>query len=351
MRQIEAVAFRGAPGSPYTRKMLALLRYRHIPYRFMIRPHGPVPGYPAPKVELLPTFYLPGADGALEAVVDSSPLIRRFEREYQGRSVLPDDPVLGFIDAMLEDFADEWLTKAMFHYRWAFAPDIAMAASILPRWNALTADDETAAKLGAFFSKRQIDRLYVVGSNPQTGPIIEANYVKFLDALNAHLAQHPFLMGARPGASDFGVFGQLTQLTHFDPTPSALTLARCPRVYAWVDVMEDLSGHDVNEGGGDESGWFTRATLPETLKSLLRLFGTAYLPLLIANAAALDAGGKTFETEIDGTPWRQDTNPYQAKCLLWLRHAFADLPESDRKPVADLLEETGCGALIPARPA
>jgi hypothetical protein len=186
----------------------------------------------------------------------------------------------------------------------------------------------------------------VVGSNATTRAIIEASYVKFLDAFNAHLEQYPFLMGNRPGASDFGVFGQLTQLTHFDPTPSALTLARCPRVYAWVDVMEDLSGHDAKE-----SDWLTRSNLPETLKNLMRLFGSAYLPLLIANTEAIDRGQKTFETLIDGAPWQQDTNPYQAKCLLWLRHAFADLPEADRKLVADLLDETGCGALIPARPA
>lgn len=341
MAEKAPVWLRGAPGSPYTRKMLSVLRYRHIPYRYMIRPHGPIEGFPSPKVQLLPTFYLPGADGALEAVVDSSPLIRRFEEEYPGRSTIPTDPVLGFIDNLLEDFADEWLTKAMFHYRWAFKPDIAQAAAILPRWTAITADDEQAAKLGDFFSKRQIDRLYVVGSNEVTGKIIEANYVKYLDALNAHLLLYPFLMGARPGASDFAAFGQLTQLTHFDPTPSALTLKHAPRVYAWVEIMEDLSGLDANE-----AGWITRDKLPDTLKEMLRLVGTAYLPLLLANARAINAGEKSMTTEIDGATWTQDVMPYQAKCLLWLRHAFADLNEADQKLVKSLLDETGCGDLI-----
>ncbi|HBP14871.1 MAG TPA: glutathione S-transferase, partial [Gammaproteobacteria bacterium] len=56
--------------------------------------------------------------GELEAVVDSTPIIRRLESEIPGRSVIPEDPVIRFLDYLLEDYGDEWLTKAMFHYRW-----------------------------------------------------------------------------------------------------------------------------------------------------------------------------------------------------------------------------------------
>ena len=65
--------FMGAPGSPYTRKMLAYLRYRRVPYEFLMSDQAEREGLPRPKVALLPTFYLPGADGALEAAVDSTP--------------------------------------------------------------------------------------------------------------------------------------------------------------------------------------------------------------------------------------------------------------------------------------
>ena len=54
----------GAPGSPYTRKMLGVMRFRHIPYRLErnARIFGSSEGKHRkervqPKVSLLPTFY------------------------------------------------------------------------------------------------------------------------------------------------------------------------------------------------------------------------------------------------------------------------------------------------------
>ena len=110
----------GAPGSPYTRKMLAALRYRRIPYRLLVGTHRTPTDLPKPKPQLLPTFYFTKDDGSIEAVVDSTPLLRRFERDYPDRKLVPSDPAIAFLDYLLEDFADEWLTKAMFHYRWHF---------------------------------------------------------------------------------------------------------------------------------------------------------------------------------------------------------------------------------------
>ena len=68
----QLLTFMGAPGSPYTRKMRAVLRYRRIPYRFLISGAGGRDDLPAAKVRLLPTFYLPNEAGELEAVVGSN---------------------------------------------------------------------------------------------------------------------------------------------------------------------------------------------------------------------------------------------------------------------------------------
>ncbi|MBP7660673.1 MAG: glutathione S-transferase N-terminal domain-containing protein [Burkholderiaceae bacterium] len=337
----DPIRLTGAPGSPYTRKMLAVLRYRHLPYRFFIRNSPAANAMPAPPVQLLPTFYLPDAAGVVQAVVDSTPLIRRLEREHVGRAVLPADPVIGFLDDLLEDYADEWLTKPMFHYRWHYAADIERAGEILPRWRDITGSDAVMAKMKAQFSQRQISRLGVVGSSAVTAPVIEGSYRRFLAALDAHLHHYPFLMGGRPGASDFATYGQLTQLTHFDPTPMALTLAQAPRVFAWVDLVDDLSGLEVHE-----DGWIRRDAIPETLRALLAEVGRTYVPVMLANARALAACAERVELEVDGLPWVQQPFPYQGKCVAWLREAWNRLGEGDRGQLSGLLEETGCLPLV-----
>lgn len=330
----------GAPGSPYTRKMLALLRYRRIPYRFLIGSH--ISGsLPHAKVPLLPTFYLPGADGALEAVTDSTPLIRRFEGDYAGRHVVPTDPALALLDALLEDYADEWLTKAMFHYRWTYAADIERAGKILPTWRNALPDDETHARMAKFISERQIPRLRFVGSHAGTAPMIEASYARFLDAFEDHLRGHPFLLGGRPGAGDFGVYGQMTQLAHFDPTPMAVTLARAPRAFGWVMTMEDLSGLEPSDGD-----WFAIEALPATVTAILAEIGRVYTPLLLANARALQAGADEVSVEIDGATWTQQPFPYHAKCLKWLRRDHAALSTADRKRFDMAITGSGCETLF-----
>ena len=67
---------------------------------------------------------------------------------------------------------------------------------------------------------------------------------------------------------------------------------------------------------------------------------------MLANARRLRAGAETFETEIDGKPWKQQTFPYQAKCLQWIRNAYRDLDEAGRRSVDTILAPTGCMALF-----
>jgi len=331
----------GAPGSPYSRKLRAVLRYRRIRHAWVQRGAPESRGLPLPRVDLLPQLVVRGPSGALEARTDSSPLIRELERSFAGRSVVPADPVVAYLDALLEDYADEWLTKAMFHYRWAYPADVAHAAAILPRWFQPNQPEAQAREAGERFAARQVGRLGVVGSNSTTAPVIEASYERLLRLLDAHLTEHRFVLGGRPGASDFGLYGQLTQLAGFDPTSQSVALRIAPRVVAWVDVVEDLSGLEPRD-----SDWLTRDGLPATLRALLTETGRVHVPFLLANAAALAGGAAQVECTIDGRPWVQKPFPYQGKCLEWLREGRAALVPGDRAALDALLEGTGCEALF-----
>ncbi len=344
MQQVELM---GAPGSPYTRKMLALMRFRHIPYKVRWRTANISAAahrqkqYPQPKTPLLPTYYLPDAQGELEAVTDSSPILRRFEEEYQGRHCIPTNPVLAFLNWLIEDYADEWLTKAMFHYRWHYQADIQKAGSILPRWHNISASDDEIAPLSKMISERQIDRLSYVGSNDVTKSVIEESFQRFLAIFNAHLQDAGFLFGARPASADFAIYGQLTQLALFDPTPRELITETFPRIYAWTEVMEDLSGYEV-----DEEDWCETAKLPATLIALLTEIGSLYLPYLHANAEAVIAGAEQVDTELAGKRWSQNPFPYQVKCLNWIKEQYVALSADDKEHLSALLADTNLTAQL-----
>lgn len=342
MTQTDRLELTGAPGSPYTRKMLGVLRYRHIPHAIYWG-NGNIPeGYPEPKVRLLPTFFFPdGEDGSLVPVTDSTPIIRRLEKDHSGRSVIPTDPVLRFINDLIEDYADEWLTKAMFHFRWAHEADWKNAAPLLVYWGMNTAPQEMAEQSAAQFATRQIDRLYVVGSNEITAETIESSYARLIEILDKLIARKGFVLGARPSSADFALFGQLTQLTVVEPTSAAITRDVSQRVRAWVDLMEDLSGVKPTD-----DDWFSAEEAHEALAPLLAEIGRTYAPAMIANAKAVMAGEANFETEIDGRHWTQPTFKYQAKCLQWLREDHAALSDNERGAVDAILVGSGCEPLF-----
>ncbi len=343
MADSDRILLTGGAGSPYTRKMVALLRYRQIPYSIIWGDPAAAGsmGLPLPKVVLHPTFFFKDQAGELEAVVDSTPIIRRLEQEFPGRSVIPTDPVMAFVNYLLEDFGDEWCTKYMFHYRWTFQADIDRAAQQLTLQMTPGISEQDLQKFGKQFSDRQMGRLGVVGSNEVTRPVIEGSYKRFLQLMDAHLAQHNFLFGNRPASADYGLFGQLTQLVGFDPTSQLIAYAEGPRTVAWVYLMEDQCGREPTE-----DDWNTE--IGDTLKNLLCEVGRVYVPALLANAKAKAAGEKNWETKIDGLPWAQQTFPYQAKCLAWINEEYQTLSEPEKARVDAILAGTGCDALIQA---
>ena len=331
---------RGVLGSPYSLKMRAVLRYRRIPFTWV--PQGSqwddLPPFP-----LIPVIAFPDDTGDYsDAMMDSSPLIMRLEAMYSERSVVPTDKVVAFIDYLFEDYADEWVTKQMYHYRWYYNDAIDKAGKLLPLDGNQQIPVEHAERFTTYITERQISRRALVGSTEVNRPAIEESYVRLLKMLQNHLVEAPFLLGQRPGRGDFGMFGQMVELLRWDPESARVGIEHSPRMVNWVDRTDDLSWWDVQ--GND--GWVTRDAIAPTTLALLPEIGRTYVPFLLANDAALEAGADTFQCTIDGHPYSQGTFVYQRKCLRWIRDEYAGLSPADRKDVDALLKGTGCEQLF-----
>ena len=360
----------GNVGSPYTQKILSLLRYKNIPYTVSwgdVVQNLSFLDIQPPKPVLLPTIVLKDKNGSDICKTDTTPIIRYLEDIYKDKSVIPNSSVLRFLNYLLEDFADEWTTKYMFHYRWYFNEDAENAKKMLVLQHKIDIDDESMNQFSDVIADRQINRLWVVGSNNDTADLIDQSYKRYLLLMENHLKHLPFMFGQRPSSSDFGLYGQLTQLVGFDPTPRNIAYKNSPRTVSWVNIMSDLSGlHDsggigeffgvkgnksdnktkLNYFDDNDYGWIDIDNIPDSLIQIFNEVGKVYIPCLIANAKAYENGDEVWETTIDGSIWKQKTFPYQVKCLNWIKDEFNKLSANDKKTTLDLIGGSGCEDIL-----
>lgn len=307
----------GALASPYSMKMRALLRYRRIPFLWKYGAETQT-ALSKVKVPVIPVLEMP--DGSFGN--DSTALIYDLEQRHPERSAVSPDPALAFLAHLIEDFADEWLTKPMFGYRWLAEIDQVQMSRWLAFDNLKGGGIETSQANAKMFRERQVGRMAIVGCTAENFPLIEATTRDVLSALEDHVTEEFFLFGSRPSLAEFGLFGQLSQLG-VDPTPQAMMRRDFPYTYRWLDHIDDLSGVE-----GDWAAEPGNAAL-----QIAEIAGEVYAPFLEANAAALDSGEDAFAIEVRGMPYSQGTFKYQAKCLADLRQRYGDLSPEDRARV------------------
>jgi glutathione S-transferase len=314
--------------SPYSVKVRSYFRYKRIPHEWIIRNASNEDEFRQyAKLPLIPVVVAP--DG--QPFQDSTPIIEHFETQFPEPSVHPDDPALAFLSALIEEYADEWGNKPMFHYRWFYEPDQQSAGERLARsmFPALT-DTELAGGI-EMIKGRMVPRLKFVGSSAATKEQIEGSYRRQLAILEPHLARRPFLFGGRPALGDFGLYAQLYQCWS-DPTPGAIMRAQAPRVCAWIERMLSPTAD------GDFEPW---PTLQPTLMPLLRdEIAAIFFPWTVANAQALAAGQKDFSMTLAGRPYAQETQKYHAKSLAALRARYTAV--TDKSSLDPILKDAAC---------
>ncbi len=321
--------------SPYSVKVRAYLRFKQLPHVWLTRDASTQAEFERyARLPLVPLVVSPAGDG----LQDSTPIIEELERRHPEPSIRPESQLTGFVSDLLEEFADEWGNKWMFHYRWARDVDQWSAAGRIARIMQPTASDEDVRVAAERVRARMIGRMGFVGSNEQTGPLIERSFQQAIGLLEAHLERRPYLLGARPALADFGLFGELYE-AWTDPTAGALIEARAPALLAWIQRM---CFPDVE---GPFEAW---SDLRATLLPLLRdQVAKLFLPWSAANEQAIQQRSERFELPLDGSIWTQQPQKYHAKSLAVLREKYAEC----RKDVelGELMRATGCHDVLAAR--
>lgn len=334
------------PGSPYSHKVRAVLRYRRIPHDWIV-PLGAFRGGGAmgEGTEIaragkrqIPVIQFPD-DGSYHC--DSTPIIDELEKRHQGRSVVPDDPGQAFLARLIEEFADEWLMLPMFDYRWAneadryFCPRRQMAG-----WLGAVPDAELEEAVDNFLKRQEFIR-QLIGGTEENRPMIRGTWEELMEGMERHLSESLFLFGSRPSIGDIGLYGQLTQYA-IDPTTSNMMKERAPRLFQWVQLVDDMSG--VEGEWRDPS-----APLTTGAKVALTLMGEVCLPYLQAALDKVLAGEKQLETTIRGVTFASLARPYPAHTLLWLKAGYEALPDDARGRIDPVLKESGCLSFLAFR--
>ncbi|HVV33596.1 MAG TPA: glutathione S-transferase family protein [Vitreimonas sp.] len=318
----------GAELSPYSVKVRSYLTFKNAAFEWLPRSNARQEEFGRyAKLPLIPLV----VDANERVLQDSTPIIETLEAELDGQSIVPSDPAVAFLAALIEDYADEWLNKAMFHYRWSYPADQESAANRIAAMIFEGAPPEGAVDN---VRTRMIGRLHYVGSSPESAPLIEASFTRAVSIFDRMLGKRPYLLGGRPSLADFGVAGQLAQLAS-DPTPGAVIRAQAPNVVKWLERMQKPQV---------EGEFASFADLKDDVAELLSVeIAGAYLPWMAANADAVarDAGGVSLE--LGGIPFTQKPQRYAAKALSELRRKRQAVTD---EALADLLKQSGVDAFL-----
>jgi glutathione S-transferase len=318
----------GSELSPYSVKVRSYFRYKDLPHEWLARtPANQAEFQKYAKLPLIPLVVTPQGTG----IQDSTPIIEHFETLQPAPSIVPENPALAFLSALIEEFADEWGNKWMFHYRWAYQPDCWATAERIALQMAGAQGPLAVAQARNAVAERMRGRLGFVGSSEATTPVIEDSFRHVLAIVEPHLASRPYLLGGRPSLADFGLWGQLYEAAT-DPTPGAILRASSPKVMGWIERMLSPKAE------GPFEAW---ASLEPTLLPLLRdEIGALFLPWSAANAAAVGRGDKAFEVGLAGSTWTQEPQKYHARSLQEIRRKYA--AASGAAGLDAVLERAGC---------
>ena len=314
---------------------------------------------PRGKLPTIPTLVTPEG----EVIRDGAAIIEHFEAANE-RPSRPADPKQRIISALFDVIGTDGLLRPAMHYRWNFPQD----NLAFVRYHFLYSQRDTperSEKTEAMMNRMRHAAM-IFGVTDQTQAVVESIYLDYLDALNTHFEQYPYLLGWRPSIGDFGLIAPMYAHLGRDPHPAKLMQQRAVSVHRWVERMNRYD-QDVPEFFKADTDFVENDEVPESLMAVLRILAEDFVPETLAAADVINAWLAENKPET-GTPavgrlaqapgtasfvLRGETinalaQPHRFYLLQRVQDDYASLSEAEKVGVDAVLAKSGMAAILKA---
>jgi glutathione S-transferase len=347
--------------SLYSGRARSYLIKHQIPFQELSTGHESFKAEVLPKGKLatIPTLVTPEG----EVIRDGAAIIEHFEAA-NGRPSLPAGPKQRIISALFDVIGTDGLLRPAMHYRWNFPED----NLAFVRYHFLHSQRDTperSEKTEAMMNRMRHAAM-IFGVTEQTQAVVESLYLDYLEALNTHFEQYPYLLGWRPSIGDFGLIAPMYAHLGRDPHPAKLMQQRAVSVHRWVERMNRYD-QDVPEFFNAGTDFVEDDEVPESLMAVLRVLAEDFVPETLAAADAINGwlaenkpeagapavgrlaqapGTATFE--LRGKTIEALAQPHRFYLLQRVQDDYASLSEAEKAGVDAVLGESGMAAILKA---
>ena len=347
--------------SLYSGRARSYLIKHQIPFQELSTGHESFKAEVLPKGKLatIPTLVTPEG----EVIRDGAAIIEHFEAA-NGRPSLPAGPKQRIISALFDVIGTDGLLRPAMHYRWNFPED----NLAFVRYHFLHSQRDTperSEKTEAMMNRMRHAAM-IFGVTEQTQAVVESLYLDYLEALNTHFEQYPYLLGWRPSIGDFGLIAPMYAHLGRDPHPAKLMQQRAVSVHRWVERMNRYD-QDVPEFFNAGTDFVEDDEVPESLMAVLRVLAEDFVPETLAAADAINGwladnkpeagtpavgrlaqapGTATFD--LRGETIEALAQPHRFYLLQRVQDDYASLSEIDKVGVDAVLGESGMAAILKA---
>ena len=347
--------------SLYSGRARSYLIKHQIPFQELSTGHESFKAEVLPKGKLatIPTLVTPEG----EVIRDGAAIIEHFEAT-NGRPSQPRGPRQRIISALFDVIGTDGLLRPAMHYRWNFPED----NLAFVRYHFLHSQRDTPER--AEKTEAMMDRMryaaMIFGVTEHSQGVVESLYLDYLDALNGHFEQYPYLLGWRPSVGDFGLIAPMYAHLGRDPHPAKLMQQRAVSVHRWVERM-NRADQDVPEFFNAGTEFIDDDEVPESLMTVLRILAEDFVPETLAAADAINgwltenkpeagapavgrlaqaAGTATFS--LRGETIEALAQPHRFYLLQRVQDDYASLSETEKAAVDAVLSKSGMTAILDA---